>query len=184
MLNLLHELSSGPEVPEVVNAVVEIAKGSRNKYEYSKTAGVMKLDRVLYSAVFYPTDYGFIPRTLTDDGDPLDILVLMNYPTFPGCVIEARPIGMFKMVDKGELDYKVLAVPNDDPYFKDFHSLEDVPAHLIKEIEHFFMTYKDLQGTKVAHEGWVDAAQAKETILESRQTYLTANNASGDGVQA
>ena len=84
MLNLLHDLSSGPEGPEVVNAVVEIPKGSRNKYEYSKTAGVMKLDRVLYSAVFYPTDYGFIPRTLTDDGDPLDILVLVNHPTLPG----------------------------------------------------------------------------------------------------
>ena len=172
MVNLWHDLSAGPNVPEVVHAVIEIPKGSRNKYEYSKTDGVLKLDRVLYSPMFYPSDYGFIPKTLFGDGDPTDILVMMNEPTFPGCVIEARPIGMFKMIDKGELDYKVLAVPADDPYFKDYKDLSDLPAHYLREVEHFFMTYKQLQGTTVQSEGWVGAAETKTAISESLQTYL------------
>lgn len=179
MLNLWHDLSSGPQLPEVVHAVIEVPKGNRNKYEYSKKAGVIKLDRVLYSAVMYPGDYGFIPRTLFEDGDPMDILVMINEPTFPGCVIEARPIGMFKMIDDSEKDYKVLAVPATDPHFKGIHKLDDIVEHYPREVEHFFLTYKQLQGTKVETLGWVGADEAKEAIEASRQAYLEAYSGSG-----
>ncbi|MEQ9031693.1 MAG: inorganic diphosphatase, partial [Aggregatilineales bacterium] len=128
-LHLWHNLASGPDTPNVVYAVVEVPKGSRNKYEYSKTAGVIKLDRVLYSPLHYPGDYGFIPQSYFEDGDPMDILVMMNAPTFPGCVIEARPLGMFKMIDRGEKDYKILAVPATDPNFDEYHDLDDLPKH-------------------------------------------------------
>lgn len=114
-MNLLHELSPGSDIPNVINVVVEIVKGSRNKYEYSKEAGVFKLDRVLYSPFVYPAEYGFVPQTHYDDGDPLDVLVMMNLPTFPGCVIEARPLGMLRMIDSGEADSKILAVPATTP---------------------------------------------------------------------
>jgi inorganic pyrophosphatase len=172
MMNLWHDLSSGPSLPDVVHAVIEVPKGNRNKYEYSKRAGVIKLDRVLYSPVVYPGDYGFIPRTLFDDGDPMDILVMINEATFPGCVIEARPIGMFKMLDDHEKDYKVLAVPATDPNFDGYKDMPDIPKHFPKEVEHFFLTYKQLQGTQVDSGGWVDVAEAKSAIEQSRQTYL------------
>ncbi len=170
-LHLWHNLASGPDAPDVVYAVVEVPKGSRNKYEYSKTAGVIKLDRVLYSPLHYPGDYGFIPQSYFDDGDPMDILVMMNAPTFPGCVIEARPLGMFKMIDKGEPDYKVLAVPSTDPNFDDYRDLDDVPKHFPREVEHFFMVYKQLQGTEVQNEGWVGQAEAKQAIAASMKLY-------------
>ena len=170
-LHLWHNLASGPQPPEVVYAVIEVPKGSRNKYEYSKSAGIIKLDRVLYSPLHYPGDYGFVPRSYFDDGDPMDILVMMNAPTFPGCVVEARPLGMFKMIDKGELDYKVLAVPATDPNFDDYHELDDVPRHFPREMEHFFMVYKQLQGTEVKNEGWVGAEEAKAAISRSIAQY-------------
>jgi inorganic pyrophosphatase len=170
-LHLWHNLAPGPQAPDVIYAVVEVPKGSRNKYEYSKKAGVIKLDRVLYSPLHYPGDYGFIPQTFWDDGDPLDVLVMMNEPTFPGCVIEARPVGMLKMIDKGELDYKVLAVPATDPNFDEYHDLSHIPAHFPKEVRHFFNVYKQLQGTESRDEGWVDAVGARETILRSIQIY-------------
>lgn len=170
-LHLWHNLASGPQAPDTVYVVVEVPKGSRNKYEYSKTAGVIKLDRVLYSPLHYPGDYGFIPRSYFDDGDPMDILVMMNAPTFPGCVIEARPLGMFKMIDRGEPDYKVLAVPATDPNFDDYRKLEDLPRHFPKEVEHFFMVYKQLQGVEVKNEGWVGLEATHEAILKSMETY-------------
>ena len=116
-MNLWHELPPGPDAPDVVYAIIEIPKGSRNKYEYHKSAGIIKLDRVLYSSLHYPGDYGLIPRTYYEDGDPLDVLVMINEPTFPGCIIEARPIGVFQMLDKGLPDDKILAVPATDPLF-------------------------------------------------------------------
>ena len=170
-LHLWHNLSAGPKTPDVVYAVVEVPKGSRNKYEYSKSAGVIKLDRVLYSSLHYPGDYGFIPQSFFDDGDPLDILVMMTEPTFPGCVIEARPIGMFKLIDKGAEDYKILAVPATDPNFNDYQDLGDVPKHFPQEVAHFFMTYKQLEGATVTNDGWVGAAEAKQTILHSLDLY-------------
>lgn len=171
MIHLWHNLSSGPQPPDIVYAVVEVPKGSRNKYEYSKRAGVIKLDRVLYSPLHYPGDYGFIPQSFFEDGDPMDILVMMNEPTFPGCVIEARPVGMFKMIDKGEPDYKVLAVPSTDPNFDDYRDLDDLPQHFPKEVGHFFMVYKQLQGTEVQNEGWVGADEAKKAIMASLALY-------------
>lgn len=170
-LHLWHNLSSGPKAPEIVYAVVEVPKGSRNKYEYSKRAGVIKLDRVLYSPLHYPGDYGFIPQSYFEDGDPMDILVMMNEPTFPGCVIEARPVGMFKMIDKGEPDYKVLAVPATDPHFTDYHKLEDLPQHFHKEVGHFFMVYKHLQGATVENLGWVSRDETLEAISSSMASY-------------
>lgn len=170
-LHLWHNLAPGPKPPDVVYAVIEVPKGSRNKYEYSKKAGVIKLDRVLYSSLHYPGDYGFIPQSYFQDGDPLDILVIMNEPTFPGCVIEARPLGMFKMIDKGDPDYKILAVPATDPNFNNYQSLEDVAPHFPREVAHFFMTYKQLEGTAVENRGWVGIDEAKATILESIQLY-------------
>lgn len=171
MIHLWHNLSSGPQPPDIVYAVVEVPKGSRNKYEYSKRAGVIKLDRVLYSPLHYPGDYGFIPQSFFEDGDPMDILVMMNEPTFPGCVIEARPVGMFKMIDKGLPDYKVLAVPSTDPNFDDYRDLDDLPQHFPKEVGHFFMVYKQLQGTDVKNEGWVGADEAKKAVMASLALY-------------
>jgi inorganic pyrophosphatase len=169
--HLWHNLASGPKPPDVVYAVVEVPKGSRNKYEYSKRAGVIKLDRVLYSPLHYPGDYGFIPQSYFEDDDPIDILVMMNEPTFPGCVIEARPVGMFKMIDKGERDYKILAVPNTDPNFEGYNDLSDLPPHFPKEVAHFFMVYKQLQGGEVQSEGWTGRAEARHSIEHSMQLY-------------
>ncbi len=145
-MNLWHDLATGPEVPEIVNAVIEIPKGSRNKYELDKESGAIKLDRVLYSALHYPCDYGIIPRTFYDDGDPFDIMVMVTEPTFPGCVIAARPIALWKMLDRGARDYKVLAVPAKDPLFGHYKDIGDVPPHFLREVFHFFEVYKDLRG--------------------------------------
>jgi inorganic pyrophosphatase len=170
-VNLWHRLPSGPHVPQTVYCIVEIPKGSRNKYEYSKSAGIIKLDRVLYSSMHYPSDYGLIPQTYAEDGDPLDILVMVNEPTFGGCVIEARPIGIFHMLDRGDPDEKILAVPSTDPLFADYNDLTDVPKHFLTEVAHFFQTYKQLQGIQVTPKGWENAEKAREVILQSIARY-------------
>lgn len=169
--HLWHNLIPGPKAPEIVYAVIEVPKGSRNKYEYSKTAGVIKLDRVLYSPLHYPGDYGFIPQSYFDDGDPMDILVMMNEATFPGCVVEARVVGMLKLIDNKELDYKVLAVPATDPNFDHIQKFEDVPRHFLEEVRHFFMVYKQLQGITAQSDGWVDTAGTRTAIVESIEHY-------------
>lgn len=170
-MNLWTELTPGSDFPEVINAIIEIPKGSRNKYEYDKDMEAFALDRVLYSSVVYPADYGFIPQTIYDDGDPMDIMVLMEQPTFPGCVIASRPIGIMGMIDGGDKDYKILAVPVDDPKFKDINNISDVPAHLLDEIEEFFLTYKNLEGKKVEVLGWEDAEVAKKEAIRSIDLY-------------
>lgn len=170
-LHLWHNLSSGPQVPDIIYAVIEVPKGSRNKYEYSKSAGVIKLDRVLYSSLHYPGDYGFIPQSYYDDGDPLDVLVMMEETTFPGCVIEARPVGMLRLLDRGANDDKILAVPATDPKFNDYHDLTDLPKHFPHEVEHFFVTYKQLEHAEVQSQGWVGAKEAKEAIQYAMQHY-------------
>jgi inorganic pyrophosphatase len=170
-MNLFHDLPAGPKVPDVVYAVIEIPKRSRNKYEYDKELGVFKLDRVLYSPMFYDVDYGFIPQTYYEDGDPLDIMVIMEEPTFPGCIIEARPIGLLRMIDSGERDDKILAVPVKDPRYKDVHDISDVPEHFLKELAHFFQRYKELQGKEVVFDKWENAEAAKQTILRSIEMY-------------
>jgi inorganic pyrophosphatase len=128
MIHPWRDLPPGRNPPEEVTAVIEIPRGSRNKYELDKELGMFKLDRVLYSAVHYPGDYGFIPRTLHEDGDPLDILVRINEPTFPGCLIDVRPIGVLKMLDRGEPDDKILAVPSHDPQHNEYFDIADLPG--------------------------------------------------------
>lgn len=149
MVDLWKDIKPGPSAPEIVYAVIEIPKGSRNKYEYNKELGAFSLDRVLYSPFMYPADYGIIPQTLYDDGDPLDILVMMEEPTFPGCIIEARPIGMMEMIDKGKQDDKILAVPVEDPRYKEIKNIDEIPSHILDEIAHFFSEYKRLEGKKL-----------------------------------
>jgi len=171
VIHYWHELSPGDHAPEVVTAVVEIPGGSRNKYELDKESGLFKLDRVLYSAVVYPSDYGLIPRTLHEDGDPLDILVRINEPTFTGCLIDARPIGVLKMLDKGEPDDKIMAVPAHDPHSEEFYDIADIPQHYLREVEHFFQIYKDLEGKRVEIMGWEKSDVAMRVITESMARY-------------
>lgn len=156
-----------PGNPGVYNAIIEIPKGRRNKFEIDKLTGMIRLDRYLYSSSMYPGDYGFLPQTLAEDGDPIDILVKVNEPTFSGCLIEARVIGVFRMKDKGENDFKLLAVPYTDPLFAQFHDLHDVPKHFLREVEHFFQTYKQLEGAHVESNGWGDAQEAAGEIHKS-----------------
>ena len=170
-MNLWHQLEAGPEPPNHIFVVVEIPKGSRNKYEYDSERGFIKLDRVLYSAMQYPGDYGFMPRTFYVDGDPLDVLVMTNQPTFPGCVIEARPIGLLLMQDKGIADNKVLAVPATDPLFSGYHDTYQIPQHFLAEVAHFFSVYKDLEKIGVKTMGWQGAAMARKEILDSIHAY-------------
>ncbi|MEO1208941.1 MAG: inorganic diphosphatase [Cyanobacteria bacterium J06638_20] len=131
--------------PGLINVLIEIPGGSKNKYEFDKDLGAFALDRVLYASVRYPFDYGFIPNTLADDGDPLDGMVIMDEPTFPGCVIPARPIGMLEMIDGGDRDEKILCVPEKDPRYADVKSLGDIATHRLDEIAEFFRTYKNLE---------------------------------------
>lgn len=155
----------------VVDALIEIPTGSQNKYEFDKETGRFKLDRVLFSPMHYPTEYGYIENTLAEDGDPLDILVLTTFPTFPGCVIESRVIGVLLMTDDKGKDEKLLAVPTEDPRFKEVHTLDDVAPHLLKEIAHFFQVYKDLENKKVTIDGWQGADVAARLLEESKSRY-------------
>ena len=157
--------------PSVLNAIVEIPKGRRSKFEVDKLTGLMKLDRYLYSSSHYPGDYGFIPRTLADDGDALDVLVMVNEPTFTGCLIEARPIGLFRMTDRGMNDFKVLAVPSTDPLFDEYRDLKDAPPHFLREVEHFFATYKQLEGVEIETQGWQSAEAAIAEIKRSAEQF-------------
>ena len=171
MINLWKEVPAGPDIPNLINMVVEIPKGSRNKYELDKELGMIKLDRVLYSSIVYPGDYGFIPQTYYEDGDPLDVLVMVSESSFPGCVIEARPIGLFRMTDRGQPDEKILAVPANDPISRDYHDITDIPQHFLHEVAHFFAVYKDLEGVSVKTIGWEGAAQARTAILHGVELY-------------
>jgi len=169
--NLWRLLEAGPRPPDEVYAIVEIPKGTRNKYEYNKALGFFQLDRVLYSSLHYPGDYGLIPHTFYEDGDPLDILVMINEPTFSGCVIPARPIGLFRMLDRGLPDDKVLAAPLHDPFFADYHDIADIPQHFLSEVAHFFEVYKDLEGVRTKPIGWDSAAVARERIIHAMRLY-------------
>ncbi|MCS6812462.1 MAG: inorganic diphosphatase [Cyanobacteria bacterium] len=142
--------------PGLINVLIEIPAGSKNKYEYDKDMQAFALDRVLYSSVQYPYDYGFVPNTLADDGDPLDGMVIMDQPTFPGCVVAARPIGMLEMIDGGDRDEKILCVPAKDPRYTSVKSLADVSQHRLDEIAEFFRTYKNLEKKVTEILGWQD----------------------------
>lgn len=150
------DLSRIPAQPEpgLINVLIEIPAGSKNKYEFDKDMGAFILDRVLYASVKYPYDYGFVPNTLADDGDPLDGMVIMDQPTFPGCVIASRPIGMLEMIDGGDRDEKILCVPAEDPRYEQVKSLDDIASHRLDEIAEFFRTYKNLEKKVTEILGW------------------------------
>lgn len=148
----------------ILEVVVEIPSGSRNKYEYDHARRRFVLDRVLYSSVHYPCDYGFIEGSLADDGDPLDVLVVISEPTFPGCVVRARPIGALDMTDDKGHDFKVLAVAHDDPRWEETHRLDDLSPHRLREIENFFSIYKKLEGRETTVRGWLGVEEAREII--------------------
>jgi inorganic pyrophosphatase len=170
MVNYL-ELPAGPDVPEVVNAIIEIPADGVTKYEYDKKLHVFRVDRNLFSPVHYPGDYGFIPSTLGNDGDPLDVLVLVDTPSFPGCLQEVRPIGALDMIDQGLSDEKILCVGASNPRYKDVANYSEIYPHILKEITHFFSIYKDLEGKRVEVRGWRDADWAKQVILKAREAY-------------
>jgi inorganic pyrophosphatase len=170
------DISSGKDLPSVVNAIVEIPKGRRNKFEVDKKTGLIRLDRYLYSSSHYPGDYGFIPQTLAEDGDALDILVMVNEPTFSGCLIEARVVGLFRMKDRGVNDFKILGVPHTDPLFAEYQNLRDAPSHFLREVEHFFGTYKQLEGISIETMGWATAQDAMAEVRASVERYV-ANSA-------
>lgn len=151
---------------KIVKAFIEIPTGSQNKYEYDSELGKFVLDRVLYSPMHYPTEYGYLENTLALDGDPLDILVYTTFPTFPGCVIESRVIGVLKMSDDKGKDEKLLAVPVNDPRFNEVNDITDLPEHILKEIAHFFKVYKDLENKETIIEGWEGPEEAAKLIDE------------------
>lgn len=164
-------LPIGTDAPETVNAIIEVPAGQANKYEYDKSLHLFRLDRPLYASVHYPGDYGFIPSTLADDGDPLDILVLLGEPTFPGCLVAARPVGVLEMLDQQVLDEKVLAVAVSSPLHKEVRRHTDLFPHILHEIEHFFAIYKELEGKHTEVRGWLDAAKARELIVQCHRRF-------------
>jgi inorganic pyrophosphatase len=168
----LYEIDPGPDSPEVVRAIIEIPAHSANKYEYDGKLGVFRMDRALYSPMHYPGDYGFIPGTLADDNDPLDVLVLVQQASFTGCMIEVRPVGVLNMVDNDERDQKVLAVPTRNPRYDQIHTMDQIFAHVRKEIEYFFSIYKELEGKRTKMNGWGGPGEARKAISESRARYL------------
>ena len=170
-LNLLHDISLGNNVPDEVTVVVEINKGSLNKYELDKETGLIKLDRVSHTAQTFPFDYGFIPQTHWHDGDPLDVVIIATSPLIPGILVDVRPVAVMDMIDSGESDAKIVAVPIGDPRFGDVHDLGDVNPHFIKEVTHFYENYKKLQNKVVTIPTVRDAKSAKEVILEGMELY-------------
>ena len=166
---LLHDIAPGTK--EEMNVIIEIPRGSMNKYEIDKETGLIALDRVLHTAQQYPFDYGFVPQTLWDDGDALDVVLLTTQPLMPGILVHARPIGVLPMVDGGEKDEKVLAVPVGDPRFGDIKELSDVNQHTLKEISHFFLTYKQLQKKEVTLGEWEGREAAEAAFVRGCEMY-------------
>jgi inorganic pyrophosphatase len=180
----LYDIDPGPDCPEIVRMIVEIPKNSSNKYEYDGAVGVFRLDRALYSPMHYPGDYGFVPGTLAEDGDPLDVLALVDEPSFPGVLIAVRPVGTLSMIDQNQPDQKILAVPNRNPRFDQIHTIDQVFPHNLREIEHFFEIYKELEGKHTELRGWRGPREARELIRVSRDRYLAAHAAcAGDAAQ-
>ncbi|MBI2409885.1 inorganic diphosphatase [Candidatus Kaiserbacteria bacterium] len=157
-MNLLHDIEPGTK--EEMSVIVEIPKGSMNKYEIDKKTGLIALDRVSYTTQQFPVDYGFVPQTLWDDGDALDVIVLTTYPLAPGILVRVRPVAIMHMIDGGDADDKVIGVPVDDPRWKEVQDLKDVNKHTLKEVEHFYKTYKNLQNKVVEVTGFGGKAEA------------------------
>jgi len=168
-MNLLHDIAPG--TASEMNVIIEINRGSKNKYEIDKETGIIALDRVMHSAQDYPFDYGFVPQTLWDDGDALDVVLLTTYPLFPGILVRARPVAIMHMVDGGEADEKVIAVPADDPRFADVKDLADLNKHTVKEIAHFFATYKQIQKKEVEVGEFEGMAAAEAAFARAVQMY-------------
>jgi len=171
MNNPWHRVSIGENAPDLVNGIIEIPKNTRAKYELDKETGMLKMDRVLYSAMYYPANYGFIPQTYCDDNDPLDILVLSQVTIVPMCLVNAKVIGVMRMLDGGELDDKIIAVANDDMSVNHINDISQLPGHFFKELKNFFEDYKKLENKKVLVEDFQNAQVAKEVIEQSIVDY-------------
>ncbi|GIL69887.1 hypothetical protein Vretimale_10093 [Volvox reticuliferus] len=166
-----HDLHPGNEAPNVVNCVIEIPRGSKVKYELDKDTGLCFVDRILYSSVVYPHNYGFVPKTLCEDGDPLDVLVLMQEPVVPMCFLRAKPIGVMQMLDQGERDDKLIAVHADDPEFKGFTDINQLPPHRLAEIKRFFEDYKKNEHKEVIVDDFLGSEEAKKVVKDSLNLY-------------
>lgn len=171
----LFNLDPGPDCPRVVRMVVEIPKNCKNKYEYDPESRTFRLDRPLYSPMHYPAEYGFIPGTIAEDGDPLDVLCLIPHPTFTGCLIEVRPIGILDLIDQTTTDHKIIAVPLRDPRHESVHTVQDLSPHIVRELEHFFTIYKELESKIVETRGWRTLEHAFDTVKASRSRYLNGD---------
>ncbi|MFA6297132.1 MAG: inorganic diphosphatase [Candidatus Paceibacterota bacterium] len=174
MTNILHDIDPGTK--EEMTTIIEINKGSKNKYEIDKKTGLIALDRVMHTSQDYPFDYGFVPQTLWEDGDALDVVVLTTYPLFPGVMLKVRPVALFNMMDSGESDAKVIAVPVEDPRFDHVKDLCDVNKHTVREIEHFFLTYKHLQHKDVKIHSIEGKDKAEAAFAKSRELYKAKHN--------
>ena len=170
-MNIWHNIDPATITPDNFYALIEIPKGSQCKYELDKATGLIKLDRVLYTSTHYPQNYGFIPRTYADDRDPLDVLVITSAPVYPMTLIQAYPIGVMRMIDGGDMDDKVIAVPFIDPTYSNIKTLEDLPAHIFDEIVHFFSVYKQLEGKTTAVDALLGVADAKRIIKQAIEDY-------------
>ncbi len=170
-MNILHDISPKRISPHDFICVIEISKGSKMKYELDKETGMLKLDRVLYTSTHYPANYGFIPRTHADDGDPLDVLLLCSEPIQPMTLVRAFPIGMITMLDSGKRDEKIIAIPFGDPTYQNYHSIRELPAHVFDEMKHFFSVYKTLEGKETVVDEVQDEAEAVQVIEECIASY-------------
>ncbi len=172
-MNIWHDLPAEEITPESFSAVIEIPRGSSCKYELDKKTGMLMLDRVLYTATHYPANYGFIPRTYADDGDPLDVLVLCSEPIFPMTLVKVYPIGAMRMIDGGKQDDKIIALPVSDPTYKNVRSIHYLPKHIFDEIKHFFTVYKQLENKQTAVEELFDCDAAIEIVRQAIADYDT-----------
>lgn len=169
MANLWHDIDPGSQ--DVMNTIIEIPKFSKNKYEIDKETGLIALDRVMHSAQDYPFDYGFVPQTLWEDGDALDVVVLTTHPLLSGILVPVRPVAIMNMIDDGDSDAKIIAVPKKDPRWDEVKDLGDINKHTLKEIEHFFATYKKVQNKEVEVQGFEGREAAQAAFLKSRELY-------------
>lgn len=166
-----HGITPGEGAPRIVNAIIEIPQGSRAKYEIDKDSGLLKLDRVIYSSVYYPNNYGFIPQTYGDDKDPLDILVLTSMPVQPFCLMQAKVIGVMQMIDSGDADDKIIAVAYNDPSMNHYNNIEELPRHFFDEMRHFFEEYKKLENKTVVVEEFGDKTKALKIVEDAIKSY-------------
>lgn len=171
-MNAWHDIEIGSTSPEIVNSIIEIPKFSKTKFELDKKSGLLKVDRVLYSSTHYPANYGFIPQTYCGDHDPLDILVLGQAEVYPLSIMRAKPLGYMRMIDQGEADDKIIAVHADDPEVMHLKSIHQLPEHMLKEIQHFFEVYKNLENKTVQVDKFFDSAEAKKIIIEAKELYV------------